>query len=883
MIDKKNYSKYYCLYSFLIASVCMFFIFGYTGLLSTGEFCIIGGDLRDNYIPAIRNMCRDIISGQNIFYTWTYGMGINTSLYNAYYAYSPFNIIYLLFYNGDMNAVTIAYILIKVGLSALCFQLFISKGYGVKGFESVVFAVFYSLCSYQIAFNVQNIIWLDAMIALPVIFMFIRRLFDGGKWIYLSLAYGFIFISQFYMGYMIGVASFIYFIICLYVYGNPEEKKLRSVIKYASAVLLAIGLSAWVWVPTIFFMSELNGQGFGGFSSLNKNVLDIANQLFWGEVSGYDALFPYIYCGVPTAILAIVYFIDKKNSLKERIGYGIMLLVLILSCIIMPLYAAWHGFDEPNSYEYRFSFIISFILCTLAAMEAGKIREVKGRIWYIVAGVLPLLYIIELFWQRSWVAEKFQSNNWMGFAINILLVLCWGGILLLISSSKENAKRVVGVILVLMLCVETVSNGVHIIRNGDKISEKMTRDSYFTWDICQKWTMDKLKQDNGFYRVCFNGDISASSGTNYGYKTVSFFSTADNPSIRYILGSLGIWQTPRVVQNYGLTDVTKMLLGVKYDAYSDKEVLLEDGLVGYTVAMEPVEYSLGIGYMVAGEIDDYSDFSNNAFENNNDLLSMMTGEEIEVFNPVEGNRISLSGNGLSLSREEGFYLVEYVPEAVQESQDINLTFSVDSVEDVYGYVSNVSPVFGFDTYVVAGGEENRSIQYGRLCMSYIKKLLNTEKGKEFRIESDGYLGKEYFEDIFFYTYDSNEIAKAYDVLSKEQLAVDEYKDGYIKGKIKVEGDSKILFTTIPYEKGWTVYVNGEKYNISPILYDSLIALELPGKGEYDIEFVFKAPGMIAGFVISGMCLLVLVVIVLLMRRKEKVHDIDDSSTELKYE
>ena len=166
MLNNKNHSKYYCLYSFLIAAVCMFIIFAYTGLLSTGEFCVIGGDLRDNYIPAIRNLCRDIMNGQSIYYTWTYGMGINTSLYNAYYAYSPLNIIYLLFYNGDMNTVTIAYILIKVGLSALCFQLFVSKGYGVKGFESVIFAVFYSLCSYQIAFNVQNIIWLDAMIAL---------------------------------------------------------------------------------------------------------------------------------------------------------------------------------------------------------------------------------------------------------------------------------------------------------------------------------------------------------------------------------------------------------------------------------------------------------------------------------------------------------------------------------------------------------------------------------------------------------------------------------------------------------------------------------------------------------------------------------------------
>lgn len=859
MLDKKNHSKYYCLYSFLIASVCMFVIFAYTGLLSTGEFCIIGGDLRDNYIPAIRNLCRDIMSGQNIFYTWTYGMGINTSLYNAYYAYSPLNIIYLLFYNGDMNAVTVAYILIKVGLSALCFQVFISKGYGVKGFESVVFAVFYSLCSYQIAFNVQNIIWLDAMIALPVIFMLIRKLFDGGKWIYLSLAYAFIFISQFYMGYMIGVASFIYFIICMFVYDVQVENRFKLMLKYAVSVLLAVGLSAWVWVPTLFFMAELRSHGMASFSSLNKNVLDIVNQLFWGEVSGYDALFPYIYCGLPTAVLSIVYFADRKNAIKERIGYGVMLFIMLISCIIMPIYAAWHGFDEPNSYEYRFSFIISFILCTVAAIEAGKANKIKKGIWGIISGALMLIYVIEMFWQRSWVSENLQSNNWVGFGINLFFMFCWCGILLLVSG-REDKKRLAVIMLVLLLCVETVSNGVHIFMNGDKISQRMTNDAYYTWDICQKWAVDKLKDDNDFYRVNFNGDISASSGSNYGYNTVSYFSTADNSLMRNVLGVLGVWQTPRVVENFGLTDVTKMLFDIKYDAYSDKEVLLVDGSIGYTVALEPVENVLGIGYMVAGKPEDYSNLSNNAFENNNDLLSLMAGEKVEAFKPVGGEKISLSGNGLNLSIEDGLYVIDYVPEAVQNAQDVNLIFTIDTDEDVYTYVSNTRPVFNYDSYVLSGGDENRSIRYGRLSMSYIKKLEKANGGRELVITSDGYLGKEYFEDIFFYTLDKDEVVKACHKLSNELFEVEDYADGYIKGNVKVIGDSTLLFTSIPYEKGWNAYVNGQKYEISTVLYDSLIALDLPGRGEYEIELRFEAPGAKAGVIVSVVCLIIMVII-----------------------
>ena len=145
------------------------------GFTAWGDKCIINGDLMDNYIPAIRNLCRDVLNGESIFYSWNYGGGMNTSLYNAYYSFSPLNVLYLIFYNCKVDLVTVACIVIKTGLAAMCFQVFVSRVNGVDGLMSVIFSLFYAMCSFQVAYNVSNIIWLDAMYMLPLVCVGVYR------------------------------------------------------------------------------------------------------------------------------------------------------------------------------------------------------------------------------------------------------------------------------------------------------------------------------------------------------------------------------------------------------------------------------------------------------------------------------------------------------------------------------------------------------------------------------------------------------------------------------------------------------------------------------------------------------------------------------------
>ena len=79
----------YAVISFLIAAFTMYIILWNRGVMHDGNLCAIVGDLRENYLPAIRNLCRDIKNGESLFFSWNIALGMNTTMYNAYYAYNP--------------------------------------------------------------------------------------------------------------------------------------------------------------------------------------------------------------------------------------------------------------------------------------------------------------------------------------------------------------------------------------------------------------------------------------------------------------------------------------------------------------------------------------------------------------------------------------------------------------------------------------------------------------------------------------------------------------------------------------------------------------------------------------------------------------------------
>lgn len=94
-------------------------------------------------------------------------------------------------------------------------------------------------------------------------------------------------------------------------------------------------------------------------------------------------------------------------------------------------------------------------------------------------------------------------------------------------------------------------------------------------------------------------------------------------------------------------------------------------------------------------------------------------------------------------------------------------------------------------------------------------------------------------------------------------------DGYVDLSVNGVGADETVITTIPYENGWTLYIDGQETEIKPYQ-GAFIAFKCP-EGAHTAELRFIAPGLKTGAVISGVGIVALAVFVVLdIKQKKKV-------------
>ena len=86
-------------------------------------------------------------------------------------------------------------------------------------------------------------------------------------------------------------------------------------------------------------------------------------------------------------------------------------------------------------------------------------------------------------------------------------------------------------------------------------------------------------------------------------------------------------------------------------------------------------------------------------------------------------------------------------------------------------------------------------------------------------------------------------------------------DGF-ECRINIEDShDKLLFLSVPYDEGFTAYVNGQKTDIEKVN-TGFCAVKV-SSGENVIKFVYRTPGLYQGMIISAAALLILIVYILL--------------------
>ena len=93
-----------------------------------------------------------------------------------------------------------------------------------------------------------------------------------------------------------------------------------------------------------------------------------------------------------------------------------------------------------------------------------------------------------------------------------------------------------------------------------------------------------------------------------------------------------------------------------------------------------------------------------------------------------------------------------------------------------------------------------------------------------------------------------------------------YDDNYVKGTVHADEDG-LLYTSIIYDRGWTVLVDGEETEYTSIG-DALIAIPLEA-GDHTIELNYYPEGKKAGRFITIASITLLIGIMLVERHRDK--------------
>ena len=852
-MSKSEDSIYYLLSFILGASIYFLFLF-FSGVVGN-DYVIFQGDAFAQNIAGLKYFISNILGGNGITYSWTSFLGANNYINLAngmiFSVSTPF---YLIFNQGDFALLTVILLSLKAGLSSLFFYLYIYKIWKKQGLFVLVFSVSYALCAFQTAYVPQMYYFEDAVFMLPLVLYLVSLYAESGNYKLMAIAFLYSFLNVFYTGYIIGFFSLIYLMCYMFIIKRYSIKKVvYKLVYFAIIIVLVAGVSAVILYPMAYYIFN----SYLGNDQVIKNYSDdilkhlFFNQLFIGQNDGVYSKNPYIYCGILSIIFTILYFINRNILRSEKLFSGILLGLMFLSCYFKPLYLFWHCFDYPDGFYFRFTFLISFLLCFFACRESEYIMKIKANQVLIVSLSAIIIYVLCTFLQLYFVDDI--SVYWKSMPkyliLNIIYICIYLiFILIFVCNKGKNASKL---LLLIIVSTELVINGKSAYTKADYLKPEMYSDTYELWDDANKKMIDQLKkEDNSFYRIACDNDWAMFGAQYFNYNGLAGFSSFENRKIKTFLYDIGILTSDRIALCHGLTDFSKMILGIKYDFESMDLGLRLRYPEEYVpnINFKENDNVLSLGFLVNESIKDFSFEGSNQFNNINEFASCLIGKDIVIYDE--------SFENLDY-KEDGVYLLP--------DEQWGLKFSYENNDDEYGLFTFFIPNDMREAYA--------QFDYGVSLIDsqapYIADTLNKEINDDLRITTSyiipmDLIGNQYgvsvcmnnntykelyVPNIYFAYYNYDSFIEVYDLLKDNQLEVVSYGNGWIDGHINAYEDNKVLFTSIPYDEGWEIRINGEKTEPLKLLGETFIGLEIP-RGNNNIEFRYHVPGFKTGLCVS---------------------------------
>ena len=831
---RKN--KLYVL-TFLIGIAVIGIIYKMNNTIPFGDNSLLCVDFYHQYGPMLAELYDRIWQGESFVYSFNMAMGLPFFRNFMNYLSSPFNIIMLLF-NRENLLTSYSFIIgIKAVMSCVTMVYFLSKKFNKKDLSLIPLGIIYGFSSYFTAYY-WNIMWLDGMVWVPLITLGIENIINTGKWKLYTFSLAIMLISNYFIGYMLCIYAVVYFIFYLFYKTPFKLKEIKSSInfvfkrglQFAGASLLGGMLSFFLLIPQASSMMSISATG-DSMPTSQYYAFEVIDYLK-GHFSGVEATVfandeitnPNISTGILSIALVLCFILNLDIKLKKKITYLLILGFFIAAFFIPQLDFIMHAFHVPNDLPYRYSFLYSFVFVTIAAYGLMNIKKMK----------YPFVAIIYVFLMALLLC--ISQDDWASITTNMVYINMILLTLYFIFYTSLHFMKGFDLLfkgaLIIVACIDVI---VSVSYNWD-ITQ--VRDTFYEDYTATEKLLDYVKDydDEEFYRIENTQMMTLNDSSWYDYYGMTTFTSMAYEDLATLQNALGM--PGNLINSYYYvqsTPIYDLMFNIKYFIGQQNDFNRYTTI--YTDEESAVEfnYNVGLGFGVNEDMVNWHFAGMNPFDIQNDFIIKSTGIFGSLYpaNLLKTSEIFNDGNYTVLKYEfentydnmyfySGDYSVDFVivGETLYYKNDNYLTYTSYSDELNYYYL---------DDYA-----EN--------------KVINIHSGEETVTFYVGY-NTYYTQGFDVYNIDNVLFNEAYEILNKKRLDITKFEEDYIVGNITLE-EQDLVYTSIPYDKGWKVYVDGEEVETFALA-NSLLCFDAPA-GTHKITFKYVIPGFALGLTISSL-------------------------------
>ncbi|MBE5972678.1 MAG: hypothetical protein E7246_09215 [Lachnoclostridium sp.] len=804
--------------AFFIPMVIMVIIFVQRGIFPFGDESFLRTDMYHQYAPFFSEFQHKLRNGGSLLYSWDIGMGVNFAALYAYYLASPMNWLILLCPKSLVIEFMTYMIVFKTGLSGLSFAWYLRRHCKTDTIGVGFFGIFYALSGYMAAYS-WNIMWLDCILLFPLIMYGLEKLVKEGNGFLYCITLGLSILSNYYISIMICIFMVLYFGALLIMEKMEDwEDYTDACIRFAVYSLLSGAMAAAVLLPEIYALQSTASGDFNFPKTLTSyfTIFDmIARHLTCVETEIGLNHWPNIYCGVAVLMFFLLYVVCKKISVKERAVYCGLLLIFFASFSTNVLNFIWHGFHYPNSLPARQSFIYIFLMLFVCFRAYMYLEETpKKHINMAFLGSICFVLLAE----KLIDAEHFHFSI---FYVAIIVLAMYEGVLHLFKTGKQGLAAVLALILV---SVEAAANTA-VTSVTITSREAYTRDNE---DV--QILLDTIEPAEDFYRVEKKTRKTKNDGAWMNFPSVSLFSSTANADLTQFFKRMGCEASTNSYSITGSTPLVDSLVSIKYALYSE-EVPNTDLWAymkesGETYLYENL-YTLPLGFVLSHSVEDNWQYKmDNPAEVQNDLCQALGNDSVLKW--IDSNT---SGK--------------------------NCTFTPDMDGYYYVYVTNKK------VKTVKAAVPSGSKTFNNTDRGYLLELGSLVAGNQITLTSQT---DDQDMKCEVYRFSDSAMISLYEKLNESPLKLTSWEDTKLEGTVNA-AERGVLFTSIPYETGWTVKVDGEVVETEKI-FDAFLSVKIPA-GEHEITFEYFPAGLKAGIIITLASIAILALLFVIDRIMEK--------------